>query len=227
MDRVLKTELLGFGIGFAGLLLFALVVEEVERFREVEELTAFDVAVAQWLGAHVPAPVFAAGLVLAHIGSVVVVGPLVLAAAIFSWSRGRRPEAVTISAGALFLLLVVTMLKWYFGRPRPDVGLATETGLSFPSGHSAFGAYLAVVLVWFALRYVRPRSRAVALLSLAAAWAFLQAAGRVVIGVHYVSDVLAGVGVGLAVGGFGLAAAPLGARLARRWRRHRPSSRST
>lgn len=100
-----------------------------------------------------------------------------------------------IAAPSLF----VTVIKRLIGRARPFVSEQADPFLylplvwradhaSMPSGHatSAFAAAIAVGLLW-------PRLRAVML-----AYAVAIAASRVVLGAHYVSDVVAGAIVGAA-----------------------------
>ena len=95
--------------------------------------------------------------------------------------------------------LFVTIVKRVIGRARPFVGGHLDPFLyahpvwrpdyaSMPSGHAttAFAAAIAVALLW-------PRLRVPMLI-----YAFLIAASRVVLGAHYVSDVVAGAAVGVA-----------------------------
>jgi undecaprenyl-diphosphatase len=95
--------------------------------------------------------------------------------------------------------LAVTIVKRLIGRARPFVGGHLDPFLyahpvwrpdyaSMPSGHAttAFAAAIAVALLW-------PRLRVPTLI-----YAFLIAASRVVLGAHYVSDVVAGAAVGVA-----------------------------
>lgn len=208
-------------VGIAGLILLATVIEEVERFEEREELTAFDAAAAQWIAVNVPPRVFQLGVVLARIGSGVFVASFALVAGAFAWSRRRRAEAILIPVGALLLHLLVEALKAHFGRARPAVGLSEAAGLSFPSGHAAFGAYLGMVILWLALHHVRRRGWMMGALWFAVAWALLQALGRMAIGVHYLSDVLAGLGLGATVAAVALVAAPVALRALRPWMRSR------
>ncbi|MFC6663182.1 phosphatase PAP2 family protein [Deinococcus multiflagellatus] len=80
-------------------------------------------------------------------------------------------------------------MKRIFQRPRPELWphLVTAPGASFPSGHSTVAAALAAVCV---LLLWRTRWRWSALW-LGAAYYGLMALSRVVLGVHYPTDVLA------------------------------------
>ncbi|MFC6592684.1 phosphatase PAP2 family protein [Deinococcus lacus] len=94
-------------------------------------------------------------------------------------------------------LLLMTALKFVFDRPRPELWprLVTEHGASFPSGHSTLAAALATfcVLALWQTRWRLPVT------VLAAAYALLVGYSRVVLGVHYPTDVLAGWLTGLSV----------------------------
>lgn len=96
--------------------------------------------------------------------------------------------------------VVVALLKAWFDRPRPDLGsaIALPSSASFPSGHAAAGvASLGAAAVLAAERLPSPRSRSWL-------WAIVVASGiavglsRVVLNVHYVTDVVAGWCLGLA-----------------------------
>ncbi|MEE6258926.1 phosphatase PAP2 family protein [Plantactinospora sonchi] len=96
-------------------------------------------------------------------------------------------------------LLLDPSVKELVGRLRPvvDVPVASAPGNSFPSGHAlgsivAYGALLLVFLPAMAPRWRR------AAIGLVAAVVVLVGVTRVALGVHYVSDVLAGWLLGLA-----------------------------
>jgi len=103
--------------------------------------------------------------------------------------RGWR---VAIFAAIAFLssAALVQLLKHLFGRARPTDLLVTSDFGSFPSGHTANAATIAVVL-WL----VFPRLW-VALVG--AAWALLMALSRTLLSVHWMSDTIAGLLVGVA-----------------------------
>ncbi len=110
-------------------------------------------------------------------------------------------------------LLNVT-LKQAFGRVRPAhlEGVLATPGLSFPSGHSAGAVVAYGMAAYLAWRLLAPRWHLPALL-LAAALAYSIGASRLVLQVHFPSDVLAGFASGsawLALCITGLAAAQRG-----------------
>lgn len=108
---------------------------------------------------------------------------------------GHRRLALFVVVARVGAMVLSTGLKLIVDRARPvfDEPVATALGASFPSGHAlgsaAFYAMLAVVLA--------PRlDRARLLLAGAAGIAVLVAASRVLLGVHFPSDVTAGLLIG-------------------------------
>lgn len=145
-----------------------------------------------------PGLVFAAGA-LALLGGVSFVGPAVVVGCIVL-ARRRRWWGFTRLVGATLLSEAVSRtLKSIFARPRPEYALLEAGGYSFPSGHATLGAAVAMLLVWFTGRYIKGRAYIVAALAVALAWAIAVAASRMVLGVHYLSDVVGGMGVGIAI----------------------------
>lgn len=141
---------------------------------------------------------------------------LALVAVLVAWRSGRR--RVPLTQVAAFAVLVVggqfllsNVAKLVVDRPRPDLlNLTGFAGTSFPSGHAtAAAATLAAV----ALLLARGRSRRSQALLFGAATglAAMVAATRVLLGVHWLTDVLAGLLLGW--GWFGLCSVAVGGRL--------------
>ena len=110
-------------------------------------------------------------------------------------------------------VLLVNAIKGLLDRVRPEFNPLAETlGPSFPSGHSAMAAGFWAAVALLMARRRPPRIRA--LLSGAAVGLAVTTAGtRVLLGVHWLSDVVAGLAFGWAW--FAVAAIAFGGRLVR------------
>jgi membrane-associated phospholipid phosphatase len=141
-----------------------------------------------------------------RVGSVVlhprVMWVVVGATAIVLWRRGRRRHAIWAVVTAAVGGGLDTPLKELIARTRPVFAdpVATAPGYSFPSGHALNTMIIgagAVALCWQVTRG-RPWRRA-ALLGAATTLVLVTGFDRVGLGVHYVSDVVGGWLIGLAV----------------------------
>lgn len=115
--------------------------------------------------------------------------------AVLYWTTDRRRATATVVAYGFTGYAAVLALKAWLALPRPPeaMALVAETGYGFPSGHAAAAT---IVYGGLALEYGwRDRPRLVAVGGLVAAVSLT----RVLLGVHYLGDVLAGVALGLVV----------------------------
>jgi undecaprenyl-diphosphatase len=102
---------------------------------------------------------------------------------------------VTTSLGGLLNL----QLKSYFARARPELAEALRDahGYSFPSGHAMGSAVCFGALAYLALRTIpRWRDRAAAI-AFACTMILAISASRIYLGMHWISDVGAGIAAGL------------------------------
>ncbi len=177
---------------------FGLLLEQVTS---EGRLTRLDSKLARqlnaWSGDHpsVVGPIQA----VSFLGRGVWLWVLVGAAVLWLLRRQHHRLAVFLLVTCLGGGLVSTLVKVTVGRSRPVVAdpVATAPGKSFPSGHAmaAVVCYGALLLVF--LPTVPPRLRRL----LVAATALLVAligATRLALGVHFLTDVLAGFVLGLA-----------------------------
>jgi membrane-associated phospholipid phosphatase len=90
-------------------------------------------------------------------------------------------------------------LKNYFARARPAVAEALRRahGYSFPSGHAMGSAVVFCALAYLSYRAAKSWSGAAAALAFGATFVFAVSLSRVYLGVHWISDVAAGVSAGL------------------------------
>ena len=135
------------------------------------------------------------------VGFLVVLGVLVL---VVLWISGAR---LAVAAAPLLSLLatgaIVSIVKSAVNRSRPPVGLrlAVETEPSFPSGHASDSTALfvatAIIIAAIVLRKPLARVAVVAIGFLASA---VMGITRLVLGIHWPTDVLAGWALGTLIG---------------------------
>jgi len=195
-QRILLARLVaGFGIVLAAGYAFA---EMSEALDVREGMGRFDVALADTLRTSLPGNVLAAFAVVTHLGDVAALTGLCLVVAGMLLWIGKRSLAVLWIVAVAGNGLLNSLLKHVFERARPmhEHGLVIEDGWSFPSGHSS-GSLVAYGMLAYVVAVVVPRRWALPLRILAAALAVTVGLSRVMLQVHYASDVLAGFASGL------------------------------
>lgn len=138
---------------------------------------------------------------------------------VWLYRRGARDVAVWVAVTMLTGGVLNAVLKLIFERHRPEFldPVAQAAGYSFPSGHALNNAVGAAVFLLVLLPVVRNPAGRAALWAAAIVIPLLTAGSRVLLGVHWTSDVVAGLLLGVAV-----VAVSGTALLARRRRRVRP-----
>lgn len=160
-----------------------------------------DVQFVNWVHSNAPEALVDSMRVLTHAGSVYVLGLLTLVAALLLMRHRHRAVAVLVLLTFVGSLFVDELLKAAFRRARPALEdpFVELTTHAFPSGH-AFDATATYGALALAIALVAASSRArTSAAALAILLVILVAASRVVLGVHYLSDVLAGVAAGVAL----------------------------
>jgi membrane-associated phospholipid phosphatase len=174
----------------------------------------WDLQVAGWAGDHASTLSTRILDVVTGMGMTVTIIVVSVATAVYGYLRWKRPSVV------LFLLLVVggqllisNLIKAGVARTRPAIHpLAGFSGPSFPSGHATAAAATFAAIALVLGRGRSPKLRA-ALGGVAAGIAVAVACSRVFLGVHWVSDVVAGLALGWAW--FAVCAVAFGGRILR------------
>ena len=137
-----------------------------------------------------------AARLLTHLGDGFTVLAAALAAAVGLLLGGHRRRAILLLVIVISEKLLVEAMKAGFDRARPDVAgrQVAVHNMAFPSGHSAnaMAAWLALALLATSPRLRRPA------VALALAIAFVTGLCRLVLQVHWPSDVVGGWAFGAA-----------------------------
>ncbi|MBD5787199.1 phosphatase PAP2 family protein [Cellulosimicrobium terreum] len=180
---------------------FALLLDAV---RDEDALWNLDEPVLEWMVAHrTPAATTVLTWITTAFGPFVL--PLIVAAGCVVWWRasGSWWEPAVLAGAMLLATATSTVLKAVIARPRPPdetmVVAGVERSFSFPSGHTIGAATLVLVggyLVW----HQRHSGRLLAVWVLVSVLVVALVAGsRLYLGYHFLTDVVAGVAVAVAV----------------------------
>ena len=201
----------GLGIFLVGGIIVAAIGTWV--FTEITETViagrtqAFDDAVLRWLSTRHTPLLDAAMLEITALGTATVVLMIVCVAALFLTLTRHKYSALLLlvaTAGGLFLDL---LLKLRFDRPRPHIFTwgTQAVSSSFPSGHAMSATIVYGTVAYLAARLQKRRWARWLTMLFAAIVIALICFSRLYFGVHYPSDVLAGVVIGLAWAAFCMA----------------------
>jgi len=168
---------------------FARVAED---YLTHDPLARWDVSLARWLSGErstVGTDFFRA---LTLIGSPAGALAISTVVCVLLYRRRRLVEAAllpVVLAGAELLNLI---LKLSFHRPRPEYAFVDVETYSFPSGHAMISTAAYGAFAYLAWSYLRTRRARLALIAATGALVALICVSRLYLGVHYLSDVLAG-----------------------------------
>ncbi len=106
--------------------------------------------------------------------------------------------AIKIASVAFSSLLLMFFLKMLFGRPRPlEPLLSPASGLSFPSGHAFMSFAFFGLWIYIVFKKVPDKALKTLLIVLLLLMVIIIGISRIYLRVHYFSDVIAGLCLGL------------------------------
>src|SRR5687767_5001779 len=167
----------------------------------------FDETVMQWMGAHRIDWLERSLLEITALGTGLVVMMIVVISALFLIATQHRFSAFLLLVASGGGIVLNAILKSSFDRPRPQLfeWLTEPSSSSFPSGHAMSSAIVYFTVAYLIARLEKRRwMRAVTIIA-SLLLVLLISVSRLYLGVHYPSDVLAGMVIGLAWAGFCLA----------------------
>jgi undecaprenyl-diphosphatase len=176
---------------------FAFVAQDVVRDGP---LATLDVELARWLHVHATHGFVVAMLLVAQAHSTVAVSAYGVLAVALLWTDRARRDAFTVFVAIAGVLVLNVLLKLAFHRARPvfDDPVLTLPTYSFPSGHVAASTVFYGLLVAWAFRHVHGTAARSGVAVLAIATLALVGMSRMVLGVHYLTDVIGASAEGVA-----------------------------
>ena len=170
----------------------------VEEFTEGD--TTMDTRFANWLHEHATpgwTTFFENVTVLGNLPTLIVV---VAVASAVLWRLRLIPELELLLLAAIGAEVITVGLKLGFQRQRPFFAdpLAHESTFSFPSGHASVSLAVYGTLGFIVARHLRDRRAQFLALGAAGALILLIGFSRLYLGVHFLSDVIAGFSLGIA-----------------------------
>jgi undecaprenyl-diphosphatase len=187
---------LGTTVAFGAIWVFVQIAGEVRE----GETQAFDVAVLRYLETHHSPFLDKAMIEITFLGTGTIVLMIVFVSGMFLWLTKHKHSALLLMVATAGAILLNGLLKAGFDRPRPQVfewGQHTVSS-SFPSGHAMSAATVYMTVAYLAARLQRRHISRVLTLIAAVIVVMLIAISRLYLGVHYPTDVAAGVLIGIA-----------------------------
>lgn len=195
--NVVGLELLvGLALLTAGAWIFGLMAEEL-----LEGDTHADTRFADWLHEHATSGGTTFFEAVTVLGNFVTLLAVTVVAVVVLLRRHRRTEATLVALAFVGAQILTLGLKLGFARERPffpDPLASAPTTYSFPSGHASVSLAVYGALGYIVARQAGTRRAQIAFLAGAAALVALIGFSRLYLGVHYLSDVIAGFSLGLA-----------------------------
>jgi undecaprenyl-diphosphatase len=178
----------------------------------------FDDAVLRWMERH-QTPLLGRLMVeVTMLGTWIVVLSIVSIAALFLWLTRHKYSAALLVVATAGGIGLNNILKVGFARPRPQIFVwgTTASSSSFPSGHAMSATVVYITVAYLAARLQKTHIARLATLAVAGFLVAIICFSRLYLGVHYPSDVAAGVLVGLAWAAFCMATLEAIQRFAKR-----------
>jgi membrane-associated phospholipid phosphatase len=162
--------------------------------------TKVDTRLADWLHEHASPDLTTFFEAVTRLGNVSTLLVVVLLASAVLWRKGWIAELQLLVLAGVGAEIITVGLKHGFQRDRPFFSdpLATESSYSFPSGHASVSLAVYGTLGFIAARHLGSRRAQFAVLAGTTVLVLLIGFSRLYLGVHFLSDVIAGYSLGIA-----------------------------
>lgn len=106
----------------------------------------------------------------------------------------NRKIAKSLLINLIIITITNNVIKFIVSRPRPiGINMIEEWGYSFPSAHAMVSVAFYGLIIFYLCHYMKNKNLKYFLSFLIGCFIFLICLSRIYLGVHYASDVLAGV----------------------------------
>lgn len=168
------------------IIIFGKIAEDVFE----KEIFSFDYSIYNYILEHRSSILNVIFKIITYAGSAYAILPIMLCCIAFTKIKKNR-ELIPLNLAIILLLNIV--LKNIFARPRPDnMRLMQASGYSFPSGHAMISTAFYGYLIYLTIKNIQSKKIKITISSLLVVLIILIDISRIYIGVHYVSDVVAG-----------------------------------
>ena len=134
--------------------------------------------------------------IITSFGSFLIIGTIILL--LFLLIKNKK-IAIVLTINTIAIVMINDFIKFIVHRPRPNgYNLIKESNYSFPSGHSMVSTFFYGFLIYLVYKLVKNKRLKICLISLLSLLIVLICISRIYLGVHYLSDTIAGFSLSLA-----------------------------
>ena len=185
---------LRLSIGFAACSLLVLLATRLGQALVDRGLQAWDQQVLEAVVAYAPMQ-FADAIMYESPGNLLYIAPLIAVALIIAVRRNHVLAGMSLLVGYLLQRPLVIFGWMWWDRVRPDFiaeGIASPGFHSFPSGHTAMSTFVYGFLAFLWARATPHIGERLLAFALVLAWVAMISIGRLRLGTHWPSDMIAG-----------------------------------
>ena len=184
--------------GSFALLLFMIIGYIVKFYPEM--LVSFDQPIQTAIRGDLPETVTLLFRAITHLIDIPVIISWVLIVAFIFYRKQWKMESYLMLGNLTLAGILIVTFKNIYQRPRPEIlHLVEEKGFSFPSGHSLAVTIMVGTLIVILSQRIKNTVWRKIVQILLSSYIFSVLVSRVYLGVHYPSDVIASLCVGLGV----------------------------